>query len=135
LPELKRKARALGMRNRVFFLGYKEDVEAFYELTDVTLLSSYSESFPLVLLESARAKKPVITTNVGGVEKLVKNNYFGWKVEPGNVDQLEEAMTEAVDEARTRSLVPMGEQLFQHAETEFSLEIFAENVYNVYLDA
>ena len=43
-----------GLSDHVYFLGYREDLDRIYPLGDVTLLTSLSESFPLVLLEGAK---------------------------------------------------------------------------------
>ncbi|HLR74447.1 MAG TPA: glycosyltransferase, partial [Virgibacillus sp.] len=85
----------LGISDEVQFLGYRNDVERFYQLADVTLLTSFSEGFPLVLLESAREKTPVISTNVGSVGELIKDE-FSWKVKPGCVHALIAAMKDTL---------------------------------------
>src|SRR5699024_8854161 len=95
LEQYKATVKDLQLEHRVHFLGFRRDVERFYKMADATVLPSYSEGFPLVLLESARAKIPVITTNVGAVKKLVKDQSYGWKIEPGSVGELLQAMEQA----------------------------------------
>ncbi|MBT2216749.1 glycosyltransferase family 4 protein [Virgibacillus dakarensis] len=130
---LKRAARDLGVEKNVHFLGHRHDIDKFYGMADITMLTSFSESFPLVLLESARAKTPVIATDVGGVSELLCDKSLGWKTSPGNVRELTSAMEEAIIFRNKGMLKMMGEKLESHASSKFSLEIFAENVYNVYL--
>src|SRR5690625_2886543 len=122
----------LGISDEVQFLGYRNDVERFYQLADVTLLTSYSEGFPLVLLESAREKTPVISTNVGSVGELIRDE-FSWKVRPGSINELIAAMKEALIYNEEGVLAQKGQQLYDFASTRFSLKTFAENIYNVYL--
>lgn len=133
MEQMKAEAKQLGISHHVHFLGHRDDVERFYQMADVTILTSHSESFPLVLLESARAKTPVISTNVGGVNELIKDDSFGWMTEPGNVQELEKAMKDAVILHKKGSLFTIGEKIHAHASTKFSVEKFAKNVYNVYL--
>lgn len=132
--ELKNQASDLRILENVHFLGYRDDVDRFYNMADITLLTSYSESFPLVLLESARAKTPVITTDVGGVAELIPDQSLGWRIQPGDVSELISAMEQALFFKEKNMLHDMGDKLFTHASTHFSLEIFANNIYNVYLN-
>lgn len=129
--ELRQLAMKLGITDHVHFLGHRQDVECFYNIADVTMLTSESESFPLVLLESARARTPVISTNVGGVKELIMDPSIGWLVEKAGILK---AMEESIFLKETGMLQVMGEKLHQHASSKFSLEIFAENIYNIYLD-
>ncbi|ASN04129.1 glycosyltransferase family 4 protein [Virgibacillus necropolis] len=129
--ELELDVARLGITEHVHFLGHCQDVECFYRLADVTILTSASESFPLVLLESARAGTPVISTNVGGVKELITDSTIGWLVEESDITK---AMNEAIFFKKEGKLQVMGEKLRLHASSKFSLEIFAENIYNVYLD-
>lgn len=131
--ELLAMVKALNIENHVHFLGHRHDTEQFYRLANITLLTSFSEGFPLVLLESAREKTPVITTNVGSVGELITNESFGWKVNPGNVDELVNAMKKAIHFDEKGMLTSIGEQLYTFASTQFSLKTFAETIYNVYL--
>lgn len=66
-----------------FFLGELEK-KITYEIikkSNVILITSLSEGFPLVLVESFMFKKPLISTKVGGIMDVVKNNYNGIIIE------------------------------------------------------
>ncbi|WP_188454978.1 glycosyltransferase family 4 protein [Virgibacillus oceani] len=130
---LKQLSSSLNIEKHVHFMGHRDDVERFYEMVDTTMLTSFSESFPLVLLESARAKTPIIASDVGGISELIGDNSLGWRVKPGNTSELISAMEEAIIFRNRGMLKTMGEKLQSHASSKFSLEIFAENIYNVYL--
>lgn len=131
--ELQDLANRLGIIDHVHFLGHRDDALRFYRMANVTLLTSLSEGFPLVLLESARLRTPVITTDVGSVNQLVDHQSLGWKVKPGSVGELVEAMTEALLLERKGMLSVIGDNLYTHASTQFSMKAFAQNIYNVYL--
>ncbi|EQB38106.1 MULTISPECIES: glycosyltransferase family 4 protein [Virgibacillus] len=130
--QLEKMVTELGITDHVHFLGYRNDIEHLYQLADVTLLTSLSESFPLVLLESAKVKTPVISTDVGGVSELVVDKSVGWRIKPGNTRELIAAMNDALFFYKRGMLRLMGEKLYNHASAKFTLEIFAENIYNVY---
>lgn len=48
-------------------------VDQIYQQCDCLLLASIAEGMPLVLLEAMSANKPIISTPVGGVEGVLKN--------------------------------------------------------------
>lgn len=130
---LKEVAEDLGIVNHIHFLGHRDDVEKFYQMADVTLLTSLSEGFPLVLLESARMKTPIITTDVGSVNQLITNQSLGWKVPPNDIKRLVYAMKEALFLERKGELSIIGDEIYTYASTRFSLKAFTSNIYNVYL--
>jgi glycosyltransferase involved in cell wall biosynthesis len=68
-PELQRRAHLVGAR---------DDMTAVLADLDAVLLTSRSEGLPVALIEAAAAGKPVIATNVGGVEELVAHERTGW---------------------------------------------------------
>lgn len=130
--ELEQMAKDLSVSDNVIFLGHRNDVPALLELADITLLTSKSESFPLVLLESARAKKPVISTDVGDVRLLIPNKEYGRIVNVGDVDHLAKEIWELYKLKEAGKLISMGEKLYEHAEANFSIEVFTESVRNSY---
>lgn len=132
--ELAQLAKKLNVYENVTFLGEQQHVNTFYSLADITLLSSLSEGFPLVLLESARAKTPIISTDVGGVSNLIVDDHVGWKVKPNCANRLAEAMQEAYEYKCDGKLRLVGKNLYNYASKRFSLENLADNVYNIYLD-
>jgi glycosyltransferase involved in cell wall biosynthesis len=70
---LEAAARAPGIDGRVIFAGQVKDVQPFYAVADVFVLSSHSEGSPNVLLEAMAAQVPVVATSVGGVPEMVEN--------------------------------------------------------------
>ena len=64
---LERQAVALGIADRVAFLGHLDDMAAFYPALDVFCLPSRAEGLPLSLLEAQSCAIPVVATRVGGV--------------------------------------------------------------------
>ncbi|MGM0896943.1 MAG: glycosyltransferase [Bacillota bacterium] len=126
--KLTQQAEALGISERVQFLGTRSDIDRLLYAADVSLLTSHSESFPLVLLESADMATPVIATNVGGVPALVDPGKTGWIIEPGRSDALVHVMEKAID-ADTEE---MGRLLRSFAKENFSNENLQREILRVY---
>lgn len=130
--ELEQFAKNNGLADCTTFLGQREDINELLTICDITILTSKSESFPLVLLESARAKKPVITTDVGGVRKLVPGREFGYIIKIGDFEELAEKIWKMYELKNTGQLQKMGERFFQYASQHFSVEKFAHSVFEIY---
>lgn len=74
---LRDESTALGLSERVNFLGPRRDVHAILPLADVAVLTSHDEGLPLSLLEAMAAGLPVVSTNVGGVPEVVRDGVNG----------------------------------------------------------
>jgi len=81
---LERQARALGIADRVVFVGPVQDPRDFYRRLDLFVLPSLDEAFGLVVLEAMAMGLPVIGTRVGGVPEVLTHGVNGWLVEPGD---------------------------------------------------
>ncbi len=60
--------------------------------SDVYILPSYTEGLPISILESMSYGKAVISTNVGGIPEIVRNNENGLLINPGELNQIEQAL-------------------------------------------
>jgi len=94
------------------------------------LLASYSESFPLALLEAAREKTPVIATNVGGIPHMLEDT--GWVIPPKDAVAITDALQKAIKEKQAGTLETRGEDFYKHASENFSLEQLAEATKKMY---
>jgi glycosyltransferase involved in cell wall biosynthesis len=73
---------ALGLGGRVAFLGLRQDVPAILAASDVGVLSSDSEGFPLALVEYGQAGLPTVATRVGQCGDLLGEGRCGLLVSP-----------------------------------------------------
>ncbi|MBO9131019.1 glycosyltransferase family 4 protein [Bacillus sp. 165] len=130
--ELKKAVTEKGLSSTVQFLGFRKDVDELLSITDVNLLTSYSESFPLVLLEAAQHKVTCIATNVGGVADLINSPELGWVIPPNNAEALRNAIIEAYELYQKNELSNKGEKLYQRATSHFSLESLYKAIRDTY---
>lgn len=121
-----------GLGDKVKLLGHQENVDAFYHLADVTLLTSQTESFPLVLLESARANTPVMTTDVGGVRDMIPDPSYGFIVSGEEESEIVSSITKAIEMKKTGSLSKMGIKFKNYVSQHYSVQSFVESIYNTY---
>lgn len=68
----------------VSFLGFVENASALIPQFDISLLTSQSEGLPQFIFESFYYKRPVVSTNVGGIPEIIKDGENGFLSEPHN---------------------------------------------------
>jgi O-antigen biosynthesis protein len=72
---LEKRARRLGLENRVRFLGECQDTRSYFAAGDVFLLTSREDPFPLVCLEAADCGLPIVCFDkAGGMPDFVQND-------------------------------------------------------------
>lgn len=59
---------------------------------DVYILPSYNEGLPISILEAMSYSLPVISTNVGGIPEVLRNNENGFLIEPGDKQGMYDAI-------------------------------------------
>lgn len=62
----------LQLEDRVHFLGLRNDIPQIMQMSDIVILSSHFEGFGLVAVEGMAAKKPLIASNVPGLNQVVQ---------------------------------------------------------------
>ena len=90
LDGLQTLVKDMNVGNKVIFTGPLyglEKIKAYVD-SEVYVLPSRYETFPMTVLEAYACGKPVIASNVGGLKDLVINGETGLLVEPGNKEQL-----------------------------------------------
>jgi L-malate glycosyltransferase len=75
--ELERFAGALGIADRIRFLGIRSDIPRLMSAADVFALTSRSEAASLTLLEAMASGLPVVVTAVGGNGEIVRHEQEG----------------------------------------------------------
>lgn len=101
-PGLEALAAELGISERCRFVGYTDDVSAFYAACDLVALSSANEGTPVTLIEALAAGVPVVSTDVGGVRDVVEQGVSGLLVPAGDVHGLADALRAAISDAELR---------------------------------
>jgi N-acetyl-alpha-D-glucosaminyl L-malate synthase BshA len=100
-PEAQDEAQALGVADRVLFLGKQDSVAELMACADLMLLPSESESFGLVALEAMAAGVPVVATRVGGLPEVVESGTSGFLGEVGDTESMGAAAAGILRDGRT----------------------------------
>ncbi len=86
--DFRRQARALGVRDRVTFVGYQPQVAPYYGAADAFVLPAIYDAFPSAALEALASGLPVITSTRSGAAELVTASDAGFVCPSRDVDQL-----------------------------------------------
>lgn len=118
-PMLEALVDGLGIRERVEFLGFREDVAAELGNADGFVLASHSEGLSCSVMEAMASGLPCVVTDVGGNRELVGDGVNGFLVKAGDAAALAARMVQL---ARDRRLAAaMGSAARARAEGRFSI--------------
>jgi phosphatidyl-myo-inositol dimannoside synthase len=84
---LEEVAGAMGVRDRVYFIGRVPDerLPAYYQCCDVFALPSEQEGFGIVFLEAMAHAKPCVGVRAGGVPEVIEHGSTGFLADPSDV--------------------------------------------------
>ena len=91
LETLKEEIARLGLADLARFVPETGEIFDFYQLADVFVCTSFEESFPRVLLESAAFRRLIVSTNVNGIAEMIAPDE-AWLIPPGDRYRLAEAL-------------------------------------------
>ena len=135
VSELKELAKQLKLEKEVIFATSVSDEELpyYYALCDVFALPSISgpESFGIVLLEAMASGKPVIASDLPGVNDVVKDGITGYLMEQNNVKQLCQRILKIIKDVKLGKKFGENSQKFINEEYQWAniVEEF-EELYN-----
>jgi glycosyltransferase involved in cell wall biosynthesis len=99
IEKAKELTESLNLTAQITFLGLidAQERDLLLEKADIYVLPTYNEGLPLALLEAMSWGLPVITTPVSGIPDVVTDTKNGLLVNPGNIQQLTDAMKLSIE--------------------------------------
>ncbi len=118
-PSLERLADELGVRARVRFLGWREDVAALFATADLCVFPSRHEPFGTVALEAWAAGVPLVATSAAGPAGLLTDGDDGLLVPVDEPEALAAAIQRLIDDDALRGrLAAAGQRRWRAGFTE-----------------
>lgn len=130
---LKAQAQALGIEQKVKFLGLRQDVPRLLAVMDVFCMPSLSEGLSIALLEAMAARKAVVVTRVGGNPELVVDGKTGLLVPSQDAPALSRALLALLPNVALRSR--FGTSAHERLRTNFSLAAMTARYQQAYREA
>ncbi len=100
--ELEETAKRLKIKEKVRFLGLRNDIPALMQAVDALVINSKSEALVVVAIEAMACGTPVIATDVGGTCEIIQNHVNGWLIPFGDPARLAEALIECASDPELR---------------------------------
>ncbi len=118
--ELRKRAKDLGIENKIEFPGFIEDSQkvALCQSHNIFVLPSLHEGFPIVSLEAMATGMAIVATNVGGIPDEVTDN--GILVPKENPEKLAKALVKLINNFELRE--EMGNKSRKRIEKLFTWE-------------
>ena len=94
LLELQDEVKNRGLKDKVIFLGFRNDINELINICNIGVLLSYREGLPRNLMELMACGKKVIATNIRGCRDIVVDETVGELVEVGDYEATAKAIEE-----------------------------------------
>jgi glycosyltransferase involved in cell wall biosynthesis len=125
------KLKELNLVECVNYAGIKFGIEKdrVFANSDIFILPTFNDCFPLVLLEAMQYSIPVISTFEGGIQDIVDDGVTGYIVQQKNVEELVEKLEILIKNSELRQ--QMGKAGRLKYETEFTSETFEQRIHEI----
>jgi glycosyltransferase involved in cell wall biosynthesis len=122
---LKGNAKAL-----LTFTSWIKDIDVALAGSDIITLTSFNEGTPVSLIEAQAANKPIVSTNVGGIENVVLPDVTALLCENNNVAQFVEQLLKVTENKELR--LKMAEQGWNHVREKFHFSRLVSDMEEMY---
>ncbi|MGR3208183.1 glycosyltransferase [Bacillus glycinifermentans] len=99
---LEQLADELGVASAISFLGKRHDIPHLMNHSDIIVLPSLHDTFPLVILEGQFSAKPVLAANAGGIKEIISDGADGMLIPPADSEALAEKLRLLLDDDAIR---------------------------------
>lgn len=119
-----------GFEKNIYFLDFVKDNYSFFNAIDLNVLTSISESFPYVILESALMNVASISTDVGGISKVIINDKTGYLIGVCDYKSLSQKILYLYN--NRQKLKELGENIHKLVEEKFSTDSMGKAQFEIY---
>lgn len=120
----------MGLRDRMVFLGFRDDAAALINAFDTMVISSSTEGFSLAAVQAMAAGTPVVATRSGGPEDIITDGHDGLLVPTNDPPALANAVRRLRDDVRLREAIARNGRAT--AERRFSLDAMLDGYERLY---
>lgn len=128
-PDCERLIGELGLRDKFFLLGFRNDVPRILPILTITAMSSLWEGLPLAFLEAMSAGKPIVANDVDGAGDVVVNEETGFLVPPRQPQAMAERILTLLND---ETLCNRMGKIAQQRSENYSLQRMLEKVDSLY---
>ena len=123
---LQKKIKEYGLSDRIFFVG-QTDSRKLLSASDVMILPSYKEGFPLSVIESFAMKVPVVRTKTSGYDET-KDYLVGAEI--GNVEDFAQKLVSLLDDKEKRE--ELKEKAYKAVLENWTTKVMTDKILSIY---
>lgn len=103
IKEINKKIKNYNLEDNIIELGLTKNINKLMDISDIVIApfdNTYEVAdYPMTILEAMAVGTPVISTNVGGIPELIKNNHDGILVKPNQPKLLADKIVELKEDS------------------------------------
>ncbi|MFA6525922.1 MAG: glycosyltransferase family 4 protein [Candidatus Buchananbacteria bacterium] len=127
--KLKNLAKDLKQEDRIIFIDWTDDIYSYYDLADIYALSSNYEGWGMVIIEAASCGLPIVITDVGCANEVIKNNESGLIIPIGDREKMASAMSKLISSKELRDTLgaTAKKAIINLPDQQRTLELYSES--------
>lgn len=115
----------------VVFTSWIKEIDIALAGMDIVAMTSLNEGTPVSLIEAQASGKPIVSTNVGGIENVVIKNETALLSESGNADAFASNLVKLIEDENLRNkMALLG---WKHVKNKFHYTRLVQDMRNLYL--
>jgi glycosyltransferase involved in cell wall biosynthesis len=141
-PNIEKKSAELGLsysyfitspksKTDILVTSWETEIDQALAGLDIVVLTSINEGTPVSLIEAQSAYKPVVSTNVGGVEDIVIHGETGFITELGDTQGFADYVVNLIEDAALRDR--MGKSGYDNVIKRYSKQRLINDMKSLYL--
>jgi len=122
------------LEDRIEFPGMipREEVDYYFETSDIFILPSLHEGYGMVLKEAASFGIPIITTDVGAIPEVVKDGESALLIPPRDSSALRDAIIRILEDDELRKRIAKG--AFESVDFSYNWKRMRETAFNICIE-
>ncbi len=123
-------ANKVNKKTLITFTSWIKDIDVVLAGSDIITLTSFNEGTPVSLIEAQAANKPIVTTNVGGIENVVLPNITALLCENNNKEHFIDQLFLLTEDKTLR--LKMAEHGWKHVKEKFHYDRLVNDMEQLY---
>jgi len=120
-----------GIKERIVYLGSRDDIAEILSCIDIFTLPSWREGFPRSAIEASAMGLPVVATNIRGCRQVVEDGKTGFLTTLFSVEELEKALLRLITDEKLRLV--LGRRGYEKSRREFDESKVCRIVIDTYI--
>jgi L-malate glycosyltransferase len=115
-----------GLDSRIQVPGHVDNVDDYYAISDICMLTSRDEPFGYCVLEAMKYSLPQVTFASGGPGEILRNGETGVLVDDGKIHEFARQLLNLIEDRSKRRAI--GNRALRAVQEEFSRPVWIKNL-------